>query len=233
VTVQAVTFDCAQTLVDVDWRPAVLAVECASELGFDVDEAEHAACYDRLLRSRWSEFRDLNLTRDATLTDAFWERLTTDWCEACAFPEGSTEQVLSVAREKLFGPDSTVFRLYEDTVPCLEALRAAGVVLAVVSNWDISLHRVLQSFGLTGYFRTVVASMEEGVEKPDARLFELALSRIGVSPGDALHVGDNPVDDFQGARGAGMRALIVDRSSQDSSGAYVRTLADVPARIGL
>ncbi|MBS1713359.1 MAG: HAD-IA family hydrolase [Armatimonadetes bacterium] len=233
MTVRAVTFDCAQTLIDVDWRPAVLAVECAQHLGFDVDETGHAAVYDRLLRSRWGEFRELNLTRDANLTDAFWDKLTSDWCQECGYPQGSTVKVLHEARERLFGPASTVFRLYDDVVPCLEALARSGVVLAVVSNWDISLHRVIDAFGLRPFFATVVASMEEGVEKPDPRIFETALQRIGMDAAAAWHVGDNPVDDFQGARGAGMKAVLVDRSSSDSSGAYVSTLTDVPERIGL
>ena len=83
-----------------------------------------------------------------------------------------------------------------------------GVRMAIVSNWDNSLHRTLRMFGLTEYFEHVVASLEEGVEKPEARIFQIALERAGVEPGDALHVGDNPIDDWQGAKNVGMRALL-------------------------
>lgn len=83
-----------------------------------------------------------------------------------------------------------------DTV---EALRRRGLSLAVVANWDISLVGRLAPLGLP-----VVTSAETGVAKPDPAIFRLALERLGVDPGRALHVGDSDAD-AEGARAAGMR----------------------------
>jgi putative hydrolase of the HAD superfamily len=86
----------------------------------------------------------------------------------------------------------------------LPRLRARGVALAVVSNWDVGLHDYLADLGLTGFFTAVVTSAEAGARKPDAALFEEAVRRLAVAPARAIHVGDERVDE-EGARAAEMR----------------------------
>ena len=229
--IKAVTFDCAQTLIGVDWKPAALAVRCAELAGFSFDKLGAAGTYDRLLRASWAEFQDLNLTRDCTQTDAFWMRLTETWADQCGFPAGSAQSIVDIAEQELYGPRSSVFSLYDDVVPCLDQLQSAGLQMAVVSNWDISLHRTLRSFGLSDYFETVVASMEIGIEKPDERIFRAALEKLGVLPTEALHVGDNPLDDYRGARGAGMDAVVIDRQTNSTSRVFLKSLSDLAERL--
>jgi putative hydrolase of the HAD superfamily len=228
-----VTFDCAQTLVRVDWQPAVIAVQSASLAGMAFDRQVAAEVYDRKLRSRWPEFMQLNLQRDEGVLAEFWHRLTVDWMTEAGLPHDRADVVVRHANELLFGPESTVFTLYDDTLACLDALKAAGVRMAVVSNWDNSLHRTLRMFGLTDYFEHVVASLEEGVEKPEPRIFQIALERAGVAPGDALHVGDNPVDDWQGARNVGMRALLIDREANERSDVRITSLHQLAEVLGV
>lgn len=81
----------------------------------------------------------------------------------------------------------------------LERLRALGLALAVVGNWDLTLHRRLQELGLGGYFAAVVHAAAKPA--PDGLLE--ALSELGVEPTRTLHVGDDDVDE-QAARAAGM-----------------------------
>lgn len=232
-TTKVVTFDCAQTLIAVDWRPAALAVECAIAVGLNFNEQEAGPVYDKLLRSRWAEFQELNLQRDERETDAFWHRLSLDWAEAYGLPATRVADMVALAEERLFGDQSTVFSLFDDVVPCLEALKAAGIRLGVVSNWDISLHKTLRVFGLYDYFEAVVASMEEGIEKPDQRLFQIALDRLGAQPHESVHVGDNPLDDLKGAKSAGMRAYVIDRGQHAPGNVYLSSLSELPGRLGL
>jgi putative hydrolase of the HAD superfamily len=82
----------------------------------------------------------------------------------------------------------------------LARLRAYGLALAVVSNWDETLPERLAMFDLDA----IVSSAEAGAPKPDPAVFRLALERLGVRPERALHVGDSPADE-EGARAAGMR----------------------------
>src|SRR5215211_4894520 len=83
------------------------------------------------------------------------------------------------------------FRAYPEVPGVLERLRAGGARLAVVSNWDVSLHDVLERTGLRGLVDTVVISAELGVAKPDPAIFRAALGRLGAAAEGAVHVGDS------------------------------------------
>ena len=95
------------------------------------------------------------------------------------------------------------FRLADRGREALEALQAAGLRLACVSNWDPTLHERLEELGVARFFDAVVTSAEVGAAKPDPRIFEVALSRLGVEPARALHVGDDDRD-REGAHAAGL-----------------------------
>ena len=103
------------------------------------------------------------------------------------------------------------FRAYRDAAPTLAELRALAVRLVCVSNWDYSLPDVLARVGLADELDGVVTSAAVGARKPDPRLFEAALEVAGCAADDALHVGDTPTEDVEGAKAAGIRALLIDR----------------------
>jgi len=96
------------------------------------------------------------------------------------------------------------FRVLPGVGAALRGLRARGLELAVVSNWDISLHQRIDEVGLRPSFTTVVTSAEAGAEKPDPRIFRLALDRLGAAADRVVHVGDDDAD-AEGAAGAGLR----------------------------
>jgi HAD superfamily hydrolase (TIGR01549 family) len=106
-------------------------------------------------------------------------------------------------------PEEYVGALQFEVLPgvpgALRRLRAHGLALAVVANWDFGLHEHLERHGLRRWFDAVVVSGELGVRKPDPAPFHAALSALGVEPSRAAHVGDHPPDDEVGARAAGMR----------------------------
>ena len=92
----------------------------------------------------------------------------------------------------------------------LETLRGLGLRLAVVSNSNGSVARLLESLGLTRWLDAVVDSGVVGFEKPDPRIFHHAAAALGVEPADAVHVGDLYSVDVVGARAAGVRAILLD-----------------------
>jgi putative hydrolase of the HAD superfamily len=116
--------------------------------------------------------------------------------------------VFNQALGTALAPDEFVGALDYEPLPgipeALAALRARGLELAVVANWDFALPEHLERIGLARYFSTVVTSAEAGAPKPDPRPFLLALERLGVDPGRALHVGDSEEDEL-GAAAAGLR----------------------------
>ncbi len=115
--------------------------------------------------------------------------------------------------------DSIVFSLAEGAREALAALRGAGLSLACVANWDISLHDHFARLDISDRFDTVLASADVGVEKPDPRIFTHALGRLGVLAERALHIGDESVD-RAGAAAAGLAFEPV-------------PLATLPGRLGL
>ena len=92
------------------------------------------------------------------------------------------------------------FEVLPGVVESLERLRALGLVLAVVANWDLSLHRLLDEAGLGRFFATIVHAARKPA--PDGIL--RALDQLRVEPGRALHVGDDGVDE-EAAGAAGTR----------------------------
>jgi putative hydrolase of the HAD superfamily len=110
------------------------------------------------------------------------------------------------------------FRPYDDAVPALEALRRRGLTLVCVSNWDCSLSAVLERCGLGDPLDRILTSAATGARKPDPAIFRTALEAAGCAPTEALHVGDTPEEDLEGARAAGVRALLLDRAAPSNGG---------------
>jgi putative hydrolase of the HAD superfamily len=103
------------------------------------------------------------------------------------------------------------FRAFDDAAPALAGLRALGLTLVCVSNWDASLPDVLGRCGLGGALDGIVTSAQTGARKPDPAIFLAALQLAGCAPHEALYVGDTPDEDLQGGQAAGIRTLLIDR----------------------
>ena len=96
------------------------------------------------------------------------------------------------------------FELLPGVRESLSGLRRRGLELAVVANFDLTLRDRLEELGLATVFSAVVTPADAGTGKPDPRIFELALERIGVAADRALHIGDGPWDE-EGALAAGIQ----------------------------
>jgi putative hydrolase of the HAD superfamily len=127
--------------------------------------------------------------------------------------------------------------LWEDVLPgvrpALQELRRAGLRLAAVSNSNGTLQRLFDRLGFTPSFEVILDSQVEGIEKPDPRLFHLALEKLGAPAGDALHAGDFYNVDVAGARAAGIRPVLVDEAGlyPDADCPGVASLAELAAHL--
>jgi putative hydrolase of the HAD superfamily len=134
------------------------------------------------------------------------------------------------AREVSDLQDALVASLRFDPFPevagTLLVLRDRGTRLVVASNWDVSLHDVLRDTGLDVLLDGVVTSAELGVAKPDPALFAHALALAGAAPDEALHVGDDPVADVEGARAAGITPVFLARDGEPAP-AGVRSVSSL------
>jgi putative hydrolase of the HAD superfamily len=115
----------------------------------------------------------------------------------------------------------------------LAGLREAGLRLVVVSNANGTLCQMFRRLGLEQYFTCILDSCDEGVEKPDPRLFRIALERSGADASTTIHVGDLYEIDVVGARAAGIRGVLLDEGGlyEDVDCPRLRALTELPRQI--
>ena len=101
--------------------------------------------------------------------------------------------------------------LFDDVLPAMKALAVRNFSLGLISNADRDISPLLEKLGVLPLLKVRLISSEAGVSKPNAAIFKMGAERMGIEPSEALYVGDQWVVDVQGARGAGMQALLLDR----------------------
>jgi HAD superfamily hydrolase (TIGR01549 family) len=106
----------------------------------------------------------------------------------------------------------STWHAYDDTLPCLQALRSQGIRVCLLSNAGVPIRTVLDRDGITPWVDGVVLSYEVGCVKPDVRIFEAALAALDLPAAEVLMVGDNANDDGGGTR-LGIRTLILPRTA--------------------
>lgn len=133
---------------------------------------------------------------------------------------GADGQVEAVAEVLLneFTTGGVWTRILPGSPEALRSIAATGVKLAIVSNADGSVEAQLEADGICQMgpgpgveMHAILDSSVVGVAKPDPRIFEIALERLGgVAPDRAIHVGDTPAADAAGARAAGITPVLID-----------------------
>ena len=127
--------------------------------------------------------------------------------------------------------------LFPDAAQTLASLRASGLKIGLITNGSVRMQsRKLDWLALTPAFDTILISDAEGISKPDPRIFHRAMERLKVAPARSAFVGDNPVVDMAGARGAGMRAIWrrhPQASATVEADAVIEELSDLSSVLGL
>ena len=138
------------------------------------------------------------------------------------------------------------WHVFPDVAPALGALRERGLVIGAVSNWVWQLPELLHALDLVSHFDFIAASSRIGFEKPHPEIFRWALTQARAEPAEAIHVGDHLDADVEGARGAGIEPVLIDRRDRfgptdiPDGTPLIRSLADlipivdarIPARAG-
>jgi putative hydrolase of the HAD superfamily len=216
-------FDCAQTLLQVTWSEPRLIRHAAAALDVALPSGADQR-YGAMHVARRAEYVELNQRTEDVFP--FWSSVLFDWLAAEGLSPSLYDRFSEVCEHLIYGADSPFFRAFPDAVPTLAALRNSGYRLAVVSNWDASLNRLLRVHGLFDFFELTVASLRVGVEKPDPAIFQIAMDTLGVLPANCFHIGDDPVDDGEGARAAGIRVCLIDRENPQPG--YLTSLNQLP-----
>lgn len=221
-----VFFDAGNTLLFVDRERLFRAFR---EVGIESDEARFDAVEYRA-RHRLAR----RASEGAAGTEAhIWTEYFGTIFRGCGVPEESVpvvaERVLAMHREL-----GLWTRVLPGTGEALGALRAHGLRLGVISNADGRVDRLLERAGLLPFFELVLDSAVVGVEKPDPRIFHIALEETGLRPEETLYVGDLYHVDVLGARSAGMRAVLVDPvADHEYACERIGAVTELPDYLGL
>ena len=113
--------------------------------------------------------------------------------------------------------DPQSWELYPETIATLARLKERGLELGVVSNFDSRLFPVMRGLGIEHLFETVTISSLAQAAKPAPRIFQVALDKHALDPNEALHVGDSLRDDVEGAKRAGVHAVLLDREGRSQA----------------
>ncbi len=230
MSISAVFFDAGNTLLACD--PPVEHVYGRAFAEYGIDRPDHEV--RQAIRETWLEIRRLRAQGIESFNGnggetAFWRRFVSRIFSRLGGGPLPGSLFTSLVEHFKHPQHWSVF---PEVPEVLEGLLASGYRLHVVSNWDSTLPALLQKLGLDGYFDSIIVSALIGSSKPDPGIFREALGRAGVPPQAALHVGDSYEEDFEGARAAGIHALLLDRDglSPDFAGA-ISSLDEISVRL--
>jgi HAD superfamily hydrolase (TIGR01549 family) len=204
--IRAVFFDAGNTLLRMNYAAiAARLLEAGVHVGVsDVQQAEWRARV-RLDDTLGAHPREYLSTETATTSDLYSRLILGEL--------GVTDRVVIDAMaewRRSYNPPGGLWNTAEPQAEAaLRLAREAGLGAAVISNSNGSVRAILDALGLGAYLDFVLDSGEVGVEKPDPRIFELALQRAGLATDEAVYVGDLYAIDIRGARRAGLPAILL------------------------
>lgn len=208
--IRFIYFDAGGTLLEA--RPSVGAVYARAGAAVGLDAAPERL--DAAFREVWSGHVErlgnwpMTMGRDDQETRAWWRALVSDVLARVEY-SGDVEACFSNLFDA-FG-NKEAWRVFDDVFHTLDALRARGARMGVLSNWDYRLPSLLEALELSHYFDPVLVSALEGLAKPDPQFFLRACERVGLSPPEVLYVGDSAKLDLEPALALGMPACLIDR----------------------
>src|SRR5262245_42923175 len=230
--IRAVFFDAAGTLLAVREPVGETYARFARREGIDAEADALESGFQRALRQAEPlAFPRASPRRIRALEHEWWWRRVSDAFRAAGVDPSRRAVARTFAAVFEHFATRAAWRLFTDVKPALRLLRARGLRLAVVSNFDTRLLMLLEGFGVSSSFDAVVLSSTVGFAKPDPRLFTAALSALRVDPASTLHVGDSERLDRRAARAAGLRALRLDRGGR-STRHVIASLEELPDRLG-
>lgn len=219
---RAVFFDAGHTLLFAHPDLGTVYSETTARFGVRLPAAAFVEAFIPVFKEATKRYAGQGETSDAH-DYAMWQDITRRIHAALPGLARVEFDAWFEALYRRFG-DPEVWREYDDVRPVLEDLRKRGLRLGIVSNWDSRLRRICEGLGLDRCVDFIVISAEAGVRKPDPRIFEKALSAAGVRAGEAIHVGDLLEEDVEGARRAGLRAVLIERQKRITPRAAVEGL---------
>jgi putative hydrolase of the HAD superfamily len=234
--VRAVFFDAGETLLSPDPSFPELFARVVGEGGHDLDlgrvhqvVSASSAYFTELFRSEEGRLWSTSPERSR----AMWDAVYRHFLRSLGVREEEHEALIEALYRRF--TDVSSYRLHADVRPLLDRLAASDLVVGMISNFEEWLARLLEHLEVAHLFDVTVISGTEGVEKPDPKIFRIALDRAGVEARASVYVGDHPILDIEGAQAVGMRAVLIDRRDRypEVDAERISSLEDLPAATGI
>jgi putative hydrolase of the HAD superfamily len=206
---RALIFDLDDTLLDWSGMGAAAArtADLIAAMRPGVDGARLAAANAAIWAAYWPEIESdwmLGRRESPAIQREAWRRSLL----ACGVDDA---ELTDLAREVFAREERASHRLYDDAVGLLDGLGRTYALALITNGARESQREKLQTVGIAHHFGAVVISAEVGFAKPDRRIFQHALDRLGVSAHEAWHIGDSLANDVAGALAIGVRAIWLNR----------------------
>ncbi|MCA1833112.1 MAG: HAD family hydrolase [Actinomycetota bacterium] len=227
---EAVIFDAGETLLHPHPSFLELIAEFIRERGHEIDASRVLAAEASLAEILTKMFADHALwSTSPERSRSFWASLYARFTDELGLDDDDLPDYLY---DKFRDPKH--YALFEDALPAISALKHAGYKIGVLSNFEAWLEGLLTSLEVLPLLDALVVSGVEGIEKPDPKIFTLALDRIGARPERAVYVGDSVTFDVEPASAVGMRAFLIDRRKRFRGDEHpvIRSLIELPEKLG-
>lgn len=207
-------FDVGGTLITFDeWLRAQEYAGRAAQVGVVVSQAETFRVLERLNHELPERMKHVPLSLLPVQEQrAFWLDFWGDGFRQIGVSDADAGRLAAELLDPVNGGNFQ--KVFEDVVPALEQLKARGKRMGIISNFSPNCEPLLKQLGLAHYFDFFVVSGILGIEKPDARIFHAAVAEAGKPISELVYIGDSVFHDVEGAQGAGMDAILVDRADR-------------------
>ena len=206
---KAILLDAAGTLFDLAEPVGVTYARFGKRIGLTLNSCEVENNFRQGFQSLASP--NYQTSPDGEVVERNWWR---ELVRLATQPEDET--TLDALFDPLFHyyEDPSAWKLYPDTLPFLKEAQK-DFRLGVLSNFDRRLFSILQGLGLSSFFEIVVSSSEARAQKPDGKIFQLAIEKLALPASETLHIGDSRKADYEGAQASGLRAIHLQREKGD------------------
>ena len=213
-TIAAVLFDAAGTLIELAEPIGKVYARIAQRHGFVFDSQQ----VETEFRRAWKAMPPLGtkLPNGDRSEKGWWrwlvEQIIDELADGASGDHGNYFEELFAYYAK-----PTAWVICPETLSTLNRLKARGLRLAVLSNFDSRLLPVLDGLDLSQFFEEIYYSGAIGYAKPNPKIFAHAVDGLSLKPDQCLHVGDDPIADWQGAAKAGLQVFELDRPKNNLS----------------
>lgn len=206
--IKAIFFDAVGTLIHLPESVGHHYALVGGKIGLTLD----AAALDRAFTACWAQTAERPAIDGPREDDdkGWWRKLINQVINQVAPRMSELDRDAFFEAAYAHFAEAGVWELHPEVIEVLEALRSR-FELAIVSNFDGRLRTILEHLGVSQFFSHVFLSSELGADKPDPLIYERALRLSRLASGETLHVGDDPVRDWQGAEAAGLAVFRLER----------------------